>query len=274
MLCRTGLVWKSIVDNQLLTFRLIGVNNQNFIMEDEQTGTWWQQVTGKAIQGPLAGKQLEQMFFEQVTWELWSRENPHSTVLESRPEFVESYWPETEDEETRTDEFMDFPVEADPEDEVELGELIFALRLPDGREKAYPMRLLREQSPVLDRFGGRDVLIVVGADNRSVRAFDRVVDGRTLEFYQLLIEAEPATELDTQSEAGVEETADATEDEAPRVPIVLVDAETKSEWDFSGLATSGELAGTRLEQLQVYADYWFDWKAFNPEGLVFAAGTN
>ncbi len=263
MLCRTGLVWKSIVDNQLLTFRLIGVNNQNFIMEDEQTGTWWQQVTGKAIQGPLAGKRLEPMFFEQVTWELWSRENPDGTVLESRPEFAEMYWPETEREETRTegvaidgDEYMDFPVEADPDDGLELGELIFALRLPDGREKAYPLRLLREQSPVLDRFGGRDILIVVGEDNRSVRAFDRVVDGRTLEFYQLLIEAEPATE-----------------DETPRVPIVLVDAETKSEWDFSGLATSGVLAGARLEPLQVYTDYWFDWKAFHPEGLVFAAGT-
>ena len=252
MLCRTGLVWKSIVEDQLLTFRLIGVNNQNFIMEDEQTGTWWQQVTGKAIQGPLAGKRLEPMFFEQVTWELWSRENPEGTVLESRPEFAEMYWPETEQEEDRDeslaidgDGFMDFPVEADPDDEVKLGELIFALRLPDGRQKAYPMRLLREQSPVQDRFGGRDVLIVVGEDNRSVRAFDRVVDGRTLEFYRLSSEADP---------------------------IVLVDAETKSEWDFSGLATSGELAGTRLEQLQVYADYWFDWKRFNPEGLLFAAG--
>ena len=269
MLCRTGLVWKSIVDNQLLTFRLIGVNNQNFIMEDEQTGTWWQQVTGKAIQGPLAGKRLEQMFFEQVTWELWSRENPHSTVLESRPEFVESYWRETEDEETRTDEFMDFPVEADPEDEVELGELIFALRLPDGREKAYPMRLLREQSPVLDRFAGRDILIVVGEDDRSVRAFDRVVDGKTLEFYQLLSVAKdvsPEVEIATTAEDETDTT------EKPREPIVLVDAETKSEWDFTGLATSGELAGTRLWQLQVYADYWFDWKRFNPEGLVFAAG--
>ena len=23
-----------------------GINNQNFIMRDEQTGSWWQQVTG------------------------------------------------------------------------------------------------------------------------------------------------------------------------------------------------------------------------------------
>ena len=74
----------------------MGVNNQNFIMEDEQTGTWWQQVTGEAITGPLAGKRLEPMFFEQVTWELWAGEHPGTTVLESRPEFAERYWSEIE----------------------------------------------------------------------------------------------------------------------------------------------------------------------------------
>jgi len=244
VLCRTGLVWKSTLDDQVLTFRLIGVNNQNFIMEDEQTGTWWQQVTGKAIHGALKGKRLEPMFFDQVTWEVWSRENPDSTVLESRPEFAERYWKELERDENRDGERMAFPVEADPADDVELGEMIQALRLAGDREKAYPMRLLREQNPVADRFGGRDVLIIVGEDDRSVRAFDRTVDGRTLEFYQLLD------------------------------PVVLVDAETKSEWDFSGLAVSGELAGTQLSQLQIYADYWFDWKKFHPDGLVYAAGEN
>jgi len=244
VLCRTGLVWKSTLDGQVLTFRLIGVNNQNFIMEDEQTGTWWQQVTGEAITGPLEGKRLEPMFFDQVTWEVWSRENPASSVLESRPEFVELYWPELERDENRDGELiMSFPIEADADDELALGELVQALRLSDGREKAYPMRLLREQNPVSDRFGGKDVLIVVAADDRSVRAFDREVDGSALEFYRL---------LDGK----------------------LVDAETKSEWDFSGLAVSGELEGTRLRQLQIYADYWFDWNKFHPDGLIYAAGEN
>ena len=241
MLCRTGLVWKSTLDDQVLTFRLIGVNNQNFIMEDEQTGTWWQQVTGEAITGPLEGKRLEPMFFDQVTWEVWSRDNPGSTVLESRPKFAKLYWAELERDENRNGERMSFPVEADPDDELGLGELIQALRLTDAREKAYPMRLLREQNPVSDRFGGKDVLILVGEDDRSVRAFDCEVDGRTLEFYRL---------LDGQ----------------------LVDTETKSEWDFSDLAVSGELEGTRLPQLQIYADYWFDWKKFHPDGLLYSAG--
>ena len=240
-------MWKSTIDDQVLTFRLIGVNNQNFIMEDEQTGTWWQQVTGEGITGPLAGRRLEPIFFEQVSWKIWSGEHPDGTVLESRSEFVERYWNEREESETRDGEFMlPFPMEADPDDEIEQGEIVFALRLDDGREKAYPLSLLREQSPVSDRFGGKDLLLVVGADDRSVRAFDRSVDGRTLDVYRMLEDADTA--------------------------VRLVDAETKSEWDFSGLAVSGPLAGTRLEQLQLYSDYWFNWKNFHPDGLVFAAG--
>jgi hypothetical protein len=268
VLCRTGLVWKSTLDDQVLSFRLIGVNNQNFIMEDVQTGTWWQQVTGEAITGPLAGRRLEPMFFEQVTWAVWSRENPGGTVLESRPEFAEVYWPELEREENRSGEMiMRFPTEADPDDDLGRGELLYALRSGDHAEKAYPMRLLRAQSPVSDRFAGLDVLIVVGADGRSVRAFDREVDGRTLEFFQRVAPGVETTTTD--AEVGVEEEV---EEETLRAPVVLIDADTGSEWNFSGLATSGPLAGTRLKLLQIYGDYWFDWKRFNPDGTVFAAG--
>ena len=82
MLCRTGLVWESTVDGQELTFELVGVNNQNFIMTDHQTGTWWQQVNGKAIRGPLKGKVLERVPSEITTWGLWRNERPGGRVLD------------------------------------------------------------------------------------------------------------------------------------------------------------------------------------------------
>ena len=54
-------MWKSIVDGQELTFYLVGINNQNFIMADHQTGTWWQQVTGEAIRGSLTWSEHPQI---------------------------------------------------------------------------------------------------------------------------------------------------------------------------------------------------------------------
>jgi len=58
-LCHTGLVWEATVEGRTLHFHLAGINNQNFIMRDEETGSWWQQVTGEAIFGPLKGRRLK-----------------------------------------------------------------------------------------------------------------------------------------------------------------------------------------------------------------------
>jgi hypothetical protein len=55
-------VWGREVTGLTLTFHLSGINNQNFLMRDEQTGTYWQQIStywrqigGRAISGPLTG---------------------------------------------------------------------------------------------------------------------------------------------------------------------------------------------------------------------------
>ncbi|MCP5111655.1 MAG: DUF3179 domain-containing protein [bacterium] len=64
-----------------LWFRLAGLNNQNFIMEDEETGTWWQQVSGEALRGPFEGERLELVHSDEISLGLWKREHPDSTVL-------------------------------------------------------------------------------------------------------------------------------------------------------------------------------------------------
>ena len=53
------MVWQAALDGRATRFRLVGINNQNFIMQDEATGSWWQQITGAAIQGPRKGARLE-----------------------------------------------------------------------------------------------------------------------------------------------------------------------------------------------------------------------
>jgi hypothetical protein len=64
-------VWGSEVDGLRLKFHLAGINNQNFLMRDEQTGTYWQQISGAAVSGPLAGRQLTLVPSDELTWALW-----------------------------------------------------------------------------------------------------------------------------------------------------------------------------------------------------------
>ena len=58
----------------MLTFHLVGINNQNFVMQDAETGSWWQQVSGEAIFGPLKGTQLPLIPFDQLTFAAWREE--------------------------------------------------------------------------------------------------------------------------------------------------------------------------------------------------------
>jgi hypothetical protein len=41
------------VAGRRLTFHLAGINNQNFLMRDEETGSYCQKISGSAISGPL-----------------------------------------------------------------------------------------------------------------------------------------------------------------------------------------------------------------------------
>src|SRR5690348_17741872 len=56
-------------------------------MRDEETGSFWQQISGKCIAGPMAGRELQLVQSDEGTAAVWKSENPNGTVL--RP--VESY---------------------------------------------------------------------------------------------------------------------------------------------------------------------------------------
>ena len=82
------------MDGRTLQFRLIGINNQNFLMEDRETGSWWQQITGEAISGPLKGRHLTQVLHDEVTLGLWRTEHPQSRVLglDAKQSRISSTW--------------------------------------------------------------------------------------------------------------------------------------------------------------------------------------
>ena len=50
-------------------------------MRDEETGSFWQQITGAAIAGPLKGAQLSLVPQDELTFGLWKKEQPNGTVL-------------------------------------------------------------------------------------------------------------------------------------------------------------------------------------------------
>ena len=228
------------MDGRVLHFRLSGINNQNFIMRDEETGSWWQQISGKAIQGPLKGKQLEWVAFDEMSFALWKQEHPAGQVLLPDGKYQKKY--AKADWELR---MLSKPTvtAVDPKDPLKPRSLVIGVRM-DGVSKAYPMQRLLLENPIADTLASKPILVVAGPDGRSVRAFERTADGQALDLY-----------LEPDSN-----------------PFRLVDTQTGSHWDFSGTAVQGPLAGKQLPRLQTLKDYWFDWKLYNPQTLVYLAG--
>lgn len=224
------------MDGKPLRFRLSGINNQNFLMRDEETGTWWQQVSGEAILGPLRGKKLELVPQDELTFAQWRREQPRGRVLRPDPKVTEYAGKNWEAD------IAKLPVVTPLIDRrLQPRELVIGVKV-NGAAKAYPLAALQKQSPIIDTIGTTPVLVMLGEDRKSVRAFTRVANDQKLELF-----AKPMTSL-------------------------LIDAQTGSEWDFTGTAISGPLKGSRLPKLEVLSDYWFDWRTYNPQTAVYTIG--
>ena len=207
-------------------------------MRDEETGSWWQQISGEAIQGSMKGSQLVPVETDELTFGTWKRENPDGRVLKPDARIsIENYDPNWEPEVAR----MPVRVTAKLDETLEPRTLIVGISF-EGKSKAYPFTAVEKQAPILDTIGTTPIVVVLGEDGKSVRAFSRTVDGRKLEFLK---------KPDTNE---------------------IVDAETASVWDFTGTAVSGPLAGKQLTKLQVIKDYWFDWKTYHPETQLYSLG--
>ena len=79
------------MQGRVLHFYLAGINNQNFLMRDKETGTWWQQVTGKAIYGPMRGVALELVPSDELTFGEWKAEVSDGKVLAPVAKYVKEY---------------------------------------------------------------------------------------------------------------------------------------------------------------------------------------
>jgi hypothetical protein len=230
-------VWERTVDGRVLNFRLAGINNQNFIMEDRETGSWWQQVTGTAILGPLRGKRLERVFHDELTFSEWTREVPGGRVLEPAADSAWRRFSEGWEEHTAR-----APVNVHVALDARLPPraVVFGIEL-GGSAKAYPQDRVIAQAPLHDRLGGVPLVFLLGPDGKSVRVFEARLDTAALELVRPIDQAVGQ----------------------------VMDLGTGSRWSFSGEALAGPLKGQRLKPVYVLKDYWFDWMTYHPETAVY-----
>ncbi len=222
-----------------LTFHLAGINNQNFLMRDEETGTYWQQISGRAISGALAGKSLRLIHCDELSFALWKTEEPSGTVLKDVAAYTAEYAARDWDERMGR-----YPtVISHAEQGLAARDLMLGVHA-GGSARAFPYDAVKREKLVLDRVGSEPVLLVVGPDNESVRAFSRTLPGGrgSADFYRT-------------GGAGL-----------------MMDSVTGSEWNFRGCGIAGPMEGACLTPVEAIKDYWFDWREYNPGATVYGIG--
>ena len=228
-------MWTRSINGRVLHFYLAGINNQNFLMRDRETGTWWQQITGKAIYGPLEGTALDLVLSDELSFDQWRRESPSGQVLAPVAKYRKEYDPNWEPDVAKLPVVISFPGT-----ELKSRDVVIGLSI-DGAARAYPWETFAKQSPVFDRVKGTPLLLVLGSDSKSFRVFLSRIAGNDTEFF--------------------------LQADAPK--WALVDTLTASQWNFQGCATSGPAQGTCLTRVPALKDYWFDWRNYHPDTTVY-----
>jgi hypothetical protein len=251
-LCNTAIVFERTAAGKVLDFGTTGrLRYSNLIMYDRQTETWWQQASGEAIAGEMAGTRLAFYPAAMISWADFKAAHSDGMVLSRETGFRRAYGDNPYagyDDANRPPFLYD-----GPQTPGLLPPMARVLTVEVGVEAAaYPYDVLERVRAVNDVVGSEPVVvfwaegtssaldatsIAGGRDVGSANAFHRVLDGQGLTF----------TEKDG----------------------VIIDDQTGSTWNALGLATGGIHAGKQLEPVVSINHFWFSWAAFRPDTRVY-----
>lgn len=174
--CRTGRVFKPIVNGEPENFRLVGMDHFNAMFEDSRTKSWWRQVNGEAIVGPLKGTTLEEIPAEQMSLRTWIDQYPNTLILQPDSIFKDAYAVlEKYDEGT-----MESGLEG--RDSLSWQEKSWVIGIQVGQQsKAYDWNNLLAARVINDAVANTPVLLTLEADSVSFHAWNRDTLGFVLE---------------------------------------------------------------------------------------------
>ncbi|MDP7083297.1 MAG: DUF3179 domain-containing protein [Dehalococcoidia bacterium] len=233
-LCFSGVVYGRELDGRVLTFgNTSALYQSDLVMYDHQTGSYWFQVGGEAVVGPLTDSRLSLLPSTTMAWGEWRRLYPETRLLTGIAGNASLFsgsrygrdFPESYQARISSDGFV-FPVHKELLDpRLSSGEMVLTVEVA-GATTAYPLDMIGDGA-VNHRVGGRPVVVFALAESRAVGAFSPEVEGRALTF-----------------------------DYRDR-DQTFVDRETGSVWDAAGRAGAGPLAGAQLERLNTRRAFWF-----------------
>ena len=203
------------------------------VMYDRQTESYWSQLLGEAVEGPLKGTRLNHYPNSwQTTWGEWRERFPDTIALDKggagSGDSYSGYY--------RSGQTGIHPPAID-DDRLGVKEWVIGVE-QNGEAVAYDFDTLFAERVVNDVVGDTETLVVFFPESATGLVYDRTVDGQVLNFG--FVDGE------------------------------LVDDETGSTWDtWTGTASAGPLEGQRMRRVDSTRSFWFGWKDWYPDTRVY-----
>ena len=250
-LCNATIVFDRRKDGEVLDFGTTGrLRKSDLVMYDRQTESWWQQFTGQAIVGKMAGTVLDRLPASIVAYEDFRAAYPNSQVLSRRTGHSRAYGnnPYRGYDTIDGQPFLFF----DPVDKrLPPMERVLDASIGDTH-KLYPFSIFKTEAVINDQVADMPVVVFsrqgtlsaldgsVIADSRQVpsaTAYDRRLDGNVLSF----------------------ELHDGR----------IVDTQSGTRWNMFGTGIDGPLSGSQLDSAPGSVHFAFAWLAFNPDSEIY-----
>jgi hypothetical protein len=246
-LCYSAIVFDRRLDGDVLEFGVSGLlRHSDMIMYDRTTESLWQQFSGEALVGDLTGETLTIIPSQLISFEQFRESYPDAEILSRNTGHRRNYG---ENPYAGYDDINNSPflLRKNVPGEISPMEKVVGVRT-ENSVKGYTYSVTSKNRVFHDTVGGEPIVIfhldgmASAMDNREIHrsrddgatgVFSPIIDGEELEF----------------------EFRDGT----------IYDLSTDSEWNISGRAISGPLAGQQLNT-KVFGDYFaFAWLVFYPD---------
>ena len=255
-LCNTALVFERELGGTVYDFGTTGnLRYSDLVMYDRQTESWWQQATGEAVVGGLTGKRLTFAPAQIVSLAEFAAAHPAGDVLSRDTGARRDYGRNPYVGYDKVDE-KPFLFTGVIDGRVAPKERVVALGTGSDAV-AFPFSELRKVGVATATVAGQPVVVFWVPGTASALDTSAIDEGHDIGATGVFRPEAGGRTLTFERKGG---------GGAP-----INDRETGSTWSVSGLATAGQLAGTRLTPVTHGDHFWFAWAAFAPETTIWTA---
>ena len=255
-LCNASILYNRRLEGKEFEFGTSGLlRNSDLVMYDRSTESLWQQLTGEAIVGDLAGKRLDIIPSSIASFGDFSNQYPKGEVLSRETGYQRRYGenPYTGYESIDQNPFL-FKGELDhrlkPMERVVAVSLITA----EGKsiDVAYPFRLLSQKGVINDSVEGIDLVVFYTPGTSSALSSSSISEGTDV----------GASGVYSPQQKGEKLIFVKKGDN-------IQDIQSGSRWNIFGLAIEGSLEGVKLTPIPHGDFFWFAWAAFKPDTIIY-----